>query len=91
MRKIIKNLFKIILPILYFLDKNSNTGFEAPVAVQGSDLILTKALDKENVDGPSSFAVNVRCRRKKLQKHALGNQRRNDASLKGNILYNIYS
>jgi hypothetical protein len=52
--------------------------------VRGSDLVLTRSLDKEGANGPSSFAVNVRCRRKQLRKSAISNRRRPDVALKGN-------
>ena len=58
------------------------------MVVKGSDLVLTKALDKESVDGPSSFAVNVRCRRKRKQQSVVNKQRLPDISLKG--IYAIY-
>ena len=72
-----------------FSEEENSTGLEAPVEVIGSDLVLTNALDKEGLDGPTSFAVNVRCRRKKLRKTASVLERRPDASLKGNTIGTI--
>ena len=34
-----------------------------PVAIKDSNLILTRVLDKEGAVGPSSFSVNVQCKR----------------------------
>ena len=51
--------------------------------IKNSDLVLKRQLDKEGVDGPTSFAVNIRCRRK--QKNPDHLQRRPDTSLKGKI------
>ena len=73
--------------ISYISDENNINSLHAPVAVSGSDLVLTRALDKEGVNGPSSFAVNVRCRRRKMRKSAISNERRPDVALKGNKFY----
>ena len=67
----------------FSLEEENRTEVPAPVEVKGSDLVLTGALDKEGLDGPSSFAVNVRCRRRKLRKTAAILERRPDVSLKG--------
>lgn len=66
-----------------FLEEENSTELQAPVQVVGSDLVLTNTLDKEGLDGPSSFAVNVRCRRKKLRKTAAVLARQPDLALKG--------